>query len=109
MVTITPRGIPDGASIILDDTLLPAEPFTLPKGEDPVTFRVEAAGYEPAEFEVTPDEDQQVRIVLEKRAQAKTHPSGGNDDGTGDGDSSKKKPRKKIKNPFRKLARELKK
>jgi len=121
-VTIVPRGAPVDATIILDGRRRPVAPFELDLGEDPVVFSVEAPGFVTGRFEVVPDANQQVRIILtpiknragpeekkapekkvekkvEKKAEKSTPPKK---------DDPAKKPKKKSKNPIRALIRSLK-
>ncbi len=108
MVTITPRGLPPDSGILLDGTLLPGEPFEIPMGEDPVTFSVEAEGYETSSFKVIPSGDQQVRIVLTKSPPSAQAATSQDEADSQSADGTKKQPRKKSPNPFRKIIRKLK-
>lgn len=123
LITVTPRGAPEAAIVLHEGRELPcSEPFSLERGEDPVLLSVQAPGFQPAEFELVPDQDQQLRIHLlpleeerEDAEQQEPKKQGGKSQEAKQETTSdqkptkaKKKPKKKSRNPFRKLFRSLK-
>jgi len=107
LITVTPRGAPEATVIKVDGSEVAGdEPFAVTRGDEPVVLAVSAPGYTPAEMEIVPETDQQLRIHLvpleeeredppvEEPAKKKTKKS----------DTKKKKSR----NPFRKIIRSLK-
>ncbi|MBW2263793.1 MAG: serine/threonine protein kinase, partial [Deltaproteobacteria bacterium] len=52
LITVTPRGAPEAAVILLDGSEMAGdEPFAIARGDEPVLFTVRAPGYVSSEFE----------------------------------------------------------
>ena len=108
LITVTPRGAPEAAVILYDGNELAGdEPFAVSRGDEPVLFMVHAPGYVPSEFEIVPEQDQQLRIHLMPLEEEREEPP---DEEASSQTSPKKsgKKKKKSRNPFRKIIRSLK-
>jgi serine/threonine protein kinase len=118
LITVTPRGAPEAAIVLHEGEELPGDqPFSLERGEDPVLLSVQAPGFQRAEFELVPDQDQQLRIHLlpleKEREEAEADDTKKQERAVEPGQkpaTGKKNPKKKKKsrNPFRQLFRSLK-
>jgi hypothetical protein len=108
LVTVTPRGAPEATIIRVDGSEVAGdEPFAVARGEEPVVLAVSAPGYAPAELEIVPETDQQLRIHLVPLEEEREDPP--------EAEAAKKKTKKpgskkkkKSRNPFRKIIRSLK-
>jgi serine/threonine protein kinase len=65
-VTVYVESVPPGASLRVQDELRGTTPLelSLPRGEQPVTLRLQLPGYRVLKEQVVPDVDQRLRLVL---------------------------------------------
>lgn len=72
-VKVTVRGAPAGARVWLGTTALGEAPgpVTVPFGQEPLELRVTAPGHSPRTLKLTPQQDQNVEVSLQKRAPRK--------------------------------------
>jgi hypothetical protein len=75
VVTIEVAGAPPGARFYWDDSLVPANPFQVDRGDALRSLRVEAEGYRPLRLSVQPRENQRIEARLEPAGKSQKPPA----------------------------------
>lgn len=99
------QGIPENASVYVDDVLHPERPVTLKKTETPRKFKIEASGYETWEQSVAVESN--VTLPIDMKMLSAVPPAAGTarqkgSKVAGEPSASKKLPKERVKEPPKK-------
>jgi tRNA A-37 threonylcarbamoyl transferase component Bud32 len=65
-VLLTLKGVPEGASVSVDDVVHPERPLTVMRGEKPVAVEVAKEGFKPFREVIAPLQDAEIPVHMEK-------------------------------------------